>query len=148
MLLVLDNSRELDQEDMLLLDLTKDKKRIIVMNKNDLENKNSFSDDAIYISAYNKNDIITLEKEVMNICAINEINNLDATYIGNARQISKIKEALSAINDSLLGIEFGYPVDIVNVDITKAWVSLGEIIGEVSSDELINNLFTNFCLGK
>jgi len=147
-LLVLDNSRELDQEDMLLLDLTKDKKRIIVMNKNDLENKNSFSDDAIYISAYNKNDIITLEKEVMNICAINEINNLDATYIGNARQISKIKEALSAIKDSLLGIEFGYPVDIVNVDITKAWVSLGEIIGEVSSDELINNLFTNFCLGK
>ena len=147
-LLVLDNSRKLDEEDELLLDITKDKKRIVVMNKNDLESMNQYSDEAIYISAYNKNDIYMLEKKVIEICAIKEINNLDATYIGNARQISKVKEALNAINDALNGIEFGYPVDIINVDISKAWVSLGEIIGKVSSDELINNLFTNFCLGK
>ena len=147
-ILVLDNSRELNEEDQLLLDLTNNKKRVIVMNKNDLENKNTFDKQTINISTYNKDDITNLEKEIISLCAINEINNLDATYIGNARQISKIKEALNAINDALSGIDFGYPVDIINVDISKAWVSLGEIIGEVSSDELINNLFTNFCLGK
>ncbi len=147
-ILVLDNSRELDEEDKLLIDITNDKKRIIVMNKNDLENKNLFKGTYLNISTLNNEDINKLEKEIINVCAINEINTLDATYIGNARQISKIKEALKSINEALDGIEFGYPVDIINIDITKAWTSLGEIIGKVSSDDLINNLFTNFCLGK
>ncbi len=147
-ILVLDNSRAIDEEDLLLLKLTSDKKRIIVMNKNDLENKNTFNEEVINISTYNKEDIYKLEKEIIKVCSIKEINNLDATYIGNARQISKIKEALNAIKEALKGIEFGYPIDIINIDITKAWVSLGEIIGQVSSDDLINNLFTNFCLGK
>ena len=76
------------------------------------------------------------------------INNIDATFIGNARQISKIKEALTSIKEAINGIELGFPVDAINVDITNAWKSLGELIGEGNPEELINNLFTNFCLGK
>lgn len=147
-ILVLDNSRELDDEDKKLIDITNDKKRIVVMNKNDLENINTYKGPTISISTFNTEDINKLEKEIISVCSINEINDLDATYIGNARQISKIKEALNSINDALTGIDYGYPVDIVNIDITKAWTSLGEIVGKVSSDDLINNLFTNFCLGK
>ena len=147
-ILVLDNSRALDEEDIKLLNITNDKKRIIVMNKNDLESVNNYKGTYINISTFNMDDINQLEKEIIKVCAINEINDLDATYIGNARQISKIKESLNAINEALNGIDFGYPIDIINIDITKAWTALGEIVGKVSSDDLINKLFTNFCLGK
>ena len=143
-ILVLDGSRELDEEDNLLIQLTENKKRIVVMNKNDLVRKNLFVGETINISTFKIEDINSLEKQIINVCAINEINDLDATYIGNARQISKIKEALNAINDALNGIDYGYPIDIVNVDVTKAWMALGEIVGKVSSDDLIYNLFTNF----
>ena len=85
---------------------------------------------------------------IKNICKISEINQIDATYIGNARQLGIIKETYKAVIECLKGIEFGYPVDIINVDITGAWKLLGELIGEGYPEELIDNLFTNFCLGK
>ena len=147
-LLVFDGSRDFDEEDKVLLELTENKKRIIILNKNDLPQNNNFKGADIIISANKEEDIYNLEKTIKRVCEINEINDIDATYIGNARQLSKIKEALRGINDALNGIEYGYPIDIINVDITKAWNSLGEIIGKVSSDDLLDTLFTNFCLGK
>ena len=116
--------------------------------KNDLPKNNSFDKADIIISANKEEDIYNLERTIKKVCEINEINDIDATYIGNARQLSKIKEALKGINDALNGIKYGYPIDIINIDITKAWNSLGEIIGKVSSDDLLDTLFTNFCLGK
>ena len=145
---VLDSSRSLDDEDKALIELTKDKKRIIIMNKSDLPTVNEFKEADIVISSGNEEDIYKLEAAIKKVCELNEINDIDATYIGNARQLSKIKEALKAINDSLMGIEYGYPIDIINIDISKAWNSLGEIIGKVSSDDLLDTLFSNFCLGK
>ena len=124
------------------------KKRIIILNKSDLPTVNEYKDADIIISSNSEEDIYNLEKAIKNICELNEINDIDATYIGNARQLAKIKEALKAINDSLNGIEYGYPIDIINIDISKAWNSLGEIIGKVSSDDLLDTLFSNFCLGK
>ena len=147
-ILLLDNSKPLNEIDLELLELTKDKTRIVVINKKDLEKKNLYNGDAVEISLLDNKSAEIIENEIKKKCNISNINKIDATYIGNARQISKIKESLNSINDAIKGIEEGYPVDMINVDITSAWNSLGELIGQGNAEELINNLFTNFCLGK
>lgn len=147
-ILILDNNKKMNDVDKNLLEITKNKTRIVVINKMDLEKKNDYSGEALEISLFDKDASQIIQKEIKRVCNLSDINNIDATYIGNARQISKIKEASKAINDALDGIETGYPVDIINVDITRAWNILGELIGEGNPEELINNLFSNFCLGK
>ena len=147
-ILLLDNSKPLNDVDKSLLEMTKDKVRIVVVNKTDLEKKIDYKGDVIEVSLLDPKASDIIIKKIKDICNIEEINQLDATYIGNARQTGKIKEAYNSIIDSLSGIESGYPVDLINVDITSAWRALGELIGEGNPEELINNLFTNFCLGK
>ena len=104
-LLVFDGSRDFDEEDKVLLELTENKKRIIILNKNDLPQNNNFKGADIIISANKEEDIYNLEKTIKRVCEINEINDIDATYIGNARQLSKIKEALRGINDGYTYIQ-------------------------------------------
>ena len=147
-ILVLDNNKELSDIDKELLNLTKDKNRIIVINKIDLENKINLDVESIKVSLLNKTDISKIEAEIIRLYNIADINALDATYISNVRQINKIKEALNSIKDALNGIKLKYPVDIINIDITKAWNDLGEIIGANNPEEMIDELFKNFCLGK
>lgn len=149
-ILVLDNSQDLDETDKELLDASKDKKRIIVVNKRDLGNKLDLSklDSYILMSTYDENDISKLEKEIKNLCNITDALNIDASYIGNARQIAKLKEAKMHLKDALNSLNGHMPVDIANIDIKNAWISLGEILGEVSSEELLDELFSRFCLGK
>ena len=147
-ILLLDNSKPLNDVDKSLLEMTKDKVRIVVVNKTDLEKKIDYKGDVIEVSLLDPKASDIIVKKIKDICNIEEINQIDATYIGNARQTGKIKEAYNSIKDSLSGIESGYPVDLINVDITSAWRALGELIGEGNPEELINNLFTNFCLGK
>ena len=147
-ILVLDNNKELNSVDKELLSITKDKNRIVVINKIDLEKKLNYDGEAIEVSLIDKNSIEKVEKKIIEMYNIADINSIDASYISNARQISKIKSAVKCINDALNGIDKKYPVDIINIDITNAWNELGEIIGESNPEELINTLFTNFCLGK
>ena len=148
-LLVLDGSRPFEEEDKKLLELTENKERLIILNKSDLPLINEAKDKAdIIITSSDDNDIVNLEEAIKKVCNIKEINNVDATYVGNARQLSKMKEALKAVKEALNSIDFGLPIDIVNIDISNAWNSLGEIIGKVSSDDLLDTLFSNFCLGK
>lgn len=147
-ILVLDNNQELNNVDKELLEITKDKNRIVVINKIDLEKKLNYDGKAIEISLIDKHSVEKVEKEIIEMYNITDINSLDASYISNARQIGKIKDALKSINDALKAIDKQYPVDIINIDITNAWNELGEIIGESNPEELINTLFTNFCLGK
>lgn len=148
-LLVLDGSRPFEEEDRKLLELTENKERLIILNKSDLPLINEAKDKAdIIITSSDDNDIVNLEEAIKKVCNIKEINNVDATYVGNARQLSKMKEALKAVKEALNSIDFGLPIDIVNIDISNAWNSLGEIIGKVSSDDLLDTLFSNFCLGK
>lgn len=147
-ILILDNSMPLNKIDYELLDMTKDKKRLVIVNKTDLKKENNYQGEALEISLLDDDSVETVINSIKNICNLQEINQIDATYIGNARQTTKIKEAYNSISDSLKGIEMGYPVDLINIDITNAWKALGELIGEGNPEELINNLFTNFCLGK
>lgn len=149
-ILVLDNSEELSLGDKELLELTRDKNRIVVVNKKDLMPKLDYNQlgEYILISAYDEKDIDKLQIKIKELCNIKDLNNIDSTYIGNARQIAKLKEARKSLKDALNSLENCYPVDIANIDIRMAWTSLGEIMGEVSSDELLDELFSRFCLGK
>ena len=149
-ILVLDNSEELTHSDKELLELTKDKNRVVVVNKKDLESKIDYSilGEYVLISTYDSKDIDSLQDKIKEICNLKDLQNIDSTYIGNARQIAKLKDARNSLNDALNSLRASYPVDIANIDINMAWTSLGEIMGEVSSDELLDELFSRFCLGK
>lgn len=149
-ILVFDNSQPLSSDDIKLLEKTNGRKRIILVNKRDLDSKIDLSklDDYIMISALNEDDICMLEKRIREMYSLCDLNDIDATYIGNARQKGKLYDALNAINSALESAESGQVVDIICVDISLAFEALGDIIGENSSDSLINELFSKFCLGK
>lgn len=150
-ILVFDYSRVLDQNDLDLLELTKDKNRIIVINKQDLDKEIELNidDNCVLISTTNDEDILKLEEKIKEKCKYEELmeDNITAS-VNNARQMSKLKEALNSLNDAKKGLDAYMPIDIVNIDLHLAWEKLGEIIGQVSKDDLINELFSKFCLGK
>lgn len=149
-ILVFDNSQALTKEDESLLEKTEGRKRLIIVNKSDLNNKIDLTklDDYILMSALNEEDICLLEKKIREMYSLNDLNNIDATYIGNARQKEKLYEALNAINEALSSCSEGQVIDIINIDISLAYKCLGDIIGENSSETLLNELFGKFCLGK
>ena len=149
-MLVFDNNTPLNDDDKELLEITKTKKRVIVVNKKDLESKIDINieDDVVFVSSYVNEDINLLENKIKNICNYTDITNIDSTYIGNTRQIAKLKIAKQQLCEAILSLESGLPIDIACVDIKNCWTSLGEILGEVSSEDLIDELFSRFCLGK
>lgn len=149
-ILVFDYNSYLNDVDIQLLEMTKDKDRIIVINKNDLDKKIdlSYFNDYLLISTFKEQDIERLESKIKEVCQVSDVTNIDYTYIGNARQIAKLNQVKDALDDALQGVGGNLPIDIINIDLTLAWKHLGEIIGEVSSDNLINELFSKFCLGK
>ncbi len=150
LILVFDYSSTLTEEDLEILRSTEGKKRIIVINKRDLKQKIDLSlfKEYLLVSSFNDEDIEILEKKIKEVCNIVEANELDYTYIGNARQIAKLKQAYQYLLDAQESIKQERPIDIIGLDLTNAWNTLGEIIGEVGTDQLINELFSQFCLGK
>ena len=146
-LLLLNNNEELTKEDEELLEKTKDKKRIIVINKIDLKNKLNIDIDAVKISA-EKNDIDELINKINELFNLDEINNGDMTYISNAREISLLKKAKKSSDNLIKALEDGIPIDMLELDIKNIIDYLGEITGDSYDNELIDRLFSNFCLGK
>lgn len=149
-ILVFDNSKKLTSDDIELLERTKEKNRIILVNKKDLKNELDLEvfEDYVLISALSEEDICVLENKIREMYQLKDTNSLDATYIGNARHIGKLHEALRSISDALNSVNDGQVVDMINLDISLAWKALGDIIGANASDSLINELFSKFCLGK
>ena len=149
-LIVFDGSEELRSEDYQLLELVKDKKHIKVVNKMDLDLKINLDElgECILISSTKYDDIHRLEEAILGYINVNELNTTDMTYISNARHISLIKEAKSALNESLQAISSDVPIDFIDVYLQQAWHALGAIMGEVSDDDIISELFSKFCLGK
>ena len=151
-LLLLNNNEELNNEDLELLDKIKDKNYLIVINKNDLENKLDISkldkDKIINISALNNNGIDELKNKIKQIFNLDKIETSDLTYLTNARSISLLKQALNAITDIKMGIGNNLPIDILEIDLKNVWNLLGSIIGVTYEEELIDQLFSQFCLGK
>ncbi len=151
-LLVLNNSEPLTQQDHALLDLSRDSNRIILLNKTDLPEKiekDQLPKGYIPISVLENRNIEDIEEKINQLFFDNAgLVEHDATYLSNARHISLIEKAvqsLQAVND---GLELGMPVDLLQVDMTRTWEILGEITGDSAPDELITQLFSQFCLGK
>lgn len=150
LLLLFDFNKELDADDFKLLEQTKNKNRIIIVNKQDLKQKINleYLNDHILLSTYQEDDVKKLEKKIKEACHFDQIDSKDPSYMSNARQIGKLSQALDALNDSLESIDAEQEVDLVAIDLQNAWNFLGEIIGETGTDTLINELFSKFCLGK
>jgi tRNA modification GTPase len=151
-LLVLNASEPLTDQDRQLLRLSQDSNRIILLNKTDLPEKietRDLPDEAIRISVLEATNIDKIEAQINALFFENAgIVEQDATYLSNTRHIALIEQALAALTAVNEGIDAGMPVDLVQVDLTRTWEILGEITGDAAPDELINQLFSQFCLGK
>lgn len=147
-LLVLDGSKKIKLEDKKLLKLTNNMKRIIVVNKQDLNIKTKLKEKNICISTKTQKGIDDLKEEIKNIFNLGGLNDGDVSFLATARQTYIIKEILEIIVSIEKGINNNLEIDIIEIDIKKIWNKLGEIIGETYDDELIDQLFSQFCLGK
>ena len=147
---ILNNNEKMTDEEKELLDKTKNKKRIIVINKIDLETKldKSLLDNYIEISAKENIGINKIKNEIKRLFNIGEISSNDMTYLSNARSIALLKKSLNNINEVIEEINNDNPIDIVELSLKDAWNNLGEVIGETYTDELLDELFSRFCLGK
>ena len=151
-LLVLNGSEKLSEQDCSLLDISKDSKRIILINKTDLPQEielDQLPDDVIQISVLNNQNMDLIEERINDLFFDNAgLVEKDATYLSNSRHISLIEKALASLQEVNQGLEAGMPVDLLQVDMTRCWEILGEITGDSAPDELITQLFSQFCLGK
>ena len=145
---ILNNNEELTIEDKKILELVKQKKHIIVLNKIDLENKNEISDkDIIKMSIKNKQGINELKNKIIELFNLEEISTNDPTYLTSARSIALLKKASKKIEEAQSKIK-EFPIDLIEIDLKEAWSILGEIIGKTYKEELIDEIFSRFCLGK
>ena len=152
-LFLVNNNEELTQYDREILQKIKEKNYILIINKIDLPKKiniNSINEikNCVEISTINDIGIDQLKKRIIDMYNLEEIEGKDITYLTNARGIALMKICLDSIKDIKIGIEVEQPIDMIEIDIKKIWDLLGEIIGETYQEELINQLFSQFCLGK
>ncbi|MDD6214763.1 MAG: tRNA uridine-5-carboxymethylaminomethyl(34) synthesis GTPase MnmE [Firmicutes bacterium] len=145
-ILILDISREIDEEDKNLLALTEGKNRIIAANKTDI--KIVHIDEAIEISAKTGEGIDVLTNRIKKMYHIGEIGNDGSVIITNMRHAAALSGAADAVRRALLAMDGGMPQDIVALDINEAISSLGEITGDTVSENIVTEIFHNFCVGK
>lgn len=147
-LLVLDASEELTEEDLYLLDKTKNKKRIIIMNKTDLNKNNAYKEETIEISAKNNTGIEEIKEKIKDLFNVGSFLNKDLTFFTNARQIALLKSAIESLDEVIKGANNNLEIDMIEIDLKLVWEKLGNIIGANYTEELIDDLFSRFCLGK
>ena len=142
----------MSKEDKLILESCKNKKTIVVINKSDLESKIDISninyENIIYTNTVDLDGIENLKQKIIELFNLNELEQNDYEYLSNVRQISLAKEAYKILEEVEIGIKNNVPIDMVEIDIKRVWEKLGEIIGETYTEELIDQLFSQFCLGK
>ena len=150
-IVVLNNNENLSPEDKEILEKTKNKTRIIVVNKNDLEKKLELPIDLKNVVETNTNEISgvkSLKEKIKELFNLEQIATKDYTYLTNSRQISLAKQAYKNLLDAEKAIEDEQPIDMIEIDLKECFDTLGEIIGATYSEEIIDNLFENFCVGK
>ncbi len=148
-IMVLNNNEELTSEDTKIMEKVQDKTHIIFVNKSDLPTKLKIQDnDYIKGNTLTSDGLDSLKAKIIELFDLEKINNSNLEVVSSARNIGLIKEALNSINNALDNVSAYLPVDMIAIDIKKAWDLLGEITGEAYQDELLDTLFREFCLGK
>ncbi|WP_214482908.1 tRNA uridine-5-carboxymethylaminomethyl(34) synthesis GTPase MnmE [Bacillus sp. SM2101] len=155
-LLVLNSNDELSIDDEQLFHAVEGMDVIVIINKTDLpqtinmtrvkELANNYP--IVSTSLLQEEGIEQLEEAISSLFFEGGIESKDMTYVSNSRHISLLTQAKVAIDDAVNSINSGVPIDIVQIDLTRAWELLGEIIGEAVHESLIDQLFSQFCLGK
>ena len=147
---ILNNNETLTNEDLELYNRIKDKKHITVLNKIDLESKidlTNINEEIIKVSLIN-NNADKIKDKIIELFNLEELDTNDLTYLSNARSISLLKQANINLLNTKTCIDNNEPIDIVELELKQAWDKLGEIIGETYTEQLLDELFSRFCLGK
>ncbi|SHE86447.1 tRNA modification GTPase trmE [Seinonella peptonophila] len=155
-LLVLNASEPLHTEDRRLLTWLQGKTGIIIVNKTDLPQQVEWDElkllasdlPLITTSLVQEQGVEELEQAIADLFFSGRVVDQDATYLSNARHIALLEQALSNLDEGMKGIEVGIPIDMIEIDLKNAWQALGEVIGEAVAEDLIDQIFSQFCLGK
>ncbi len=153
-LLMLNNNEQLTDDIKEIFGKIKDKNYIVIINKIDLEKKldiNSLDinkDQIIELSITENKGLEELKNKIIELFNIEAIETQDPTYLNNSRSISILKKCLSAINDVEEGLKNNMPIDMIELDIKNIWEELGKINGTSYEEELLDEMFSRFCLGK
>ena len=146
---VLNNNEALTEEDQEIMEKIKDKTHITFINKSDLPTKLKITkDDIVKGNTVDLNGLDELKDKIGELFDLERINNSNLEVVSSAREIGLLNEALNSIDQALNNVSSKLPVDMIAIDIKKAWDLLGEITGESYQDELLDTLFSKFCLGK
>ena len=155
-LVILDNSKDLTEEDREILKLAESKNSIILLNKVDLKENNlekseelkKLNKRIIKISAKNGNGIEELYNEIENMFQIKNLETDGEIIITNIRHKNQIEYAINNINEAINAVKNNLPIDIISISIKQTLEDLGKITGENVSEDIINEIFSKFCLGK
>ena len=151
-LFVTNNNEKLTEEDLELLEKYDSENLIVFVNKSDLEQKieipGNISREIIWGNTVDINGLDSLKNAIKNKLNLDSIVNKDMSYLSNIRQIDLVNKANSAIENAYSSLKNDMPIDMIEIDLRSAWEYLGEIIGDSYQDELVDNIFSNFCLGK
>jgi tRNA modification GTPase len=148
-ILILNNNEKLTKDDEELLKLVKNKPHLIFINKNDLPNKLIINEsNTIKGNTKDYKGIKPLKDAIINYFNLDNIKVKDQTYLTNARQKALTKESIACIASAIKALKSNVPVDIVENDIKACYDTLGEIIGATYRDDLLDEMFSHFCLGK
>ena len=151
-IVVLNNNEPLTAEDKEILSKTKEKQRIIVINKTDLPTNIDISKEnlknVVHTNANTLEGIKQLKSKIIKLFQLETLKTKDYTYLSNARQISLAKKAYQSLKEAEIGLNNNLPIDMVEIDLKETFDLLGEIIGETYSEEILDHLFANFCVGK
>ncbi len=152
-LFIVDSSRELSDEDYYLIDLLKNEKCILIINKIDMPCKidlkylKSIFSNVVEISAINSNGIDNLRNIIIDLFNMNKFDSY-STLIANERQRECLNIAISNLNSSINNLKFGYTLDAITITLESAVESLLELTGERITDAVVDKIFSNFCVGK
>lgn len=151
-ILVLNNKEGITAEDIKLLNQVNKQNRIVLINKDDLDSeideKKLQGEIVVYGNTVSIEGLDMLKEKIKEMFNIDDLDRGDLTYLSNARQLGLLNETLKVINELELGLDDNIPLDILAIDLKRIWEILGDIIGENYNNELIDELFKQFCLGK
>ena len=150
-LFVLNNNEELTNEEEVMLNKYNSDKLILFINKTDLKKKlivPNYIKDVIYGNTIELNGLDELKNKISDKLNLKNVINKDMSYLSNVREIDLVNKASDSLKSAQDNLNAGFPVDVVEIDLKNAWDYLGEIMGMSYKDELVDKIFSNFCLGK
>ncbi len=151
-ILVLNYNEKITKEELDLINELKNKKLIVYINKNDLEKKLDESkiktNNIVYGNTKEYKNLNDLKNKIRELFNLGELESSNLNYLSNSRQISLVKKSIVVLDNTLNSIENNIEIDLLAIDIKECFDLLGEIIGSTYKDELLDEIFSNFCLGK